>query len=119
MSLTTHGDRVRRVHLTIETIGRGTVKPSEIFLWLDEPEVVARPPRTIKRLQRRGLSLRLSKNFGPHTKYYPYLLAHDSFDRPLVTADDDMLYPFTWLAGLADASKVHPDEVLCYRARRV
>lgn len=119
VSLTTHGERIRQVHVTIETIARGTLKPSEMVLWLDDPATVARLPRPLKRLQRRGLSVRVSKNFGPHTKYYPYLLAHDSFDRPLVTADDDMLYPITWLAGLADASAIHPDEILCYRARRV
>ncbi|MFD4423039.1 hypothetical protein ACFWN7_16260 [Agromyces sp. NPDC058484] len=119
VSLTTHGDRVRRVHMTIETIARGAVRPAELVLWLDDPAVVARPPRTLRRLQRRGLQVRLSQNYGPHTKYYPYLLAREAFDRPLVTADDDMLYPVAWLADLADAHRTHPDEVLCHRARRV
>lgn len=119
VSLTTHGRRVKRVYVTIEAIARGTVKPSRLVLWMDDRAVVARPPRTLRRLQRRGLEIRLSENFGPHTKYFPYLLSREEFGEALVTADDDMLYPITWLAGLIRASERHPDEILCYRARRL
>lgn len=119
VSLTTHGARVKRVYVTIETIARGIVKPSQLILWLDDPKVAARPPRTLRRLQRRGLELRVSQNYGPHTKYFPYVFEREQFERALVTADDDMLYPITWLAGLAAANEAHPDEILCYRARRM
>lgn len=119
VSLTTHGPRVKRVYVTIETIARGIVRPSRLVLWLDDPNVASRPPRSIRRLQRRGLEVRVSENFGPHTKYFPYLLSREEFGEALVTADDDMLYPIDWLSGLVAASESHPDDILCHRARRV
>ncbi len=119
VSLTSYGARIADVHLTIESIARGSLKPSALFLWLDDPDVVSNPPRPLRRLIRRGLSLRLCTDYGPHKKYYPYLLLDPVPGGPLVTADDDVLYPPRWLAGLADARATAPDLIHCYRARRV
>lgn len=119
VSLTSHGTRVGKVHLTIESIAAGTVRPRAIHLWLDEPAVVRNPPPALRRLIRRGLSIGLSDNYGPHTKYYPYLLIEPLPAGPLVTADDDILYPREWLAGLLDAHRAAPALIHCYRARRV
>jgi hypothetical protein len=38
---------------------------------------------------------------------------------PLVTADDDLLYPRYWLKRLLDALHQCPDAVNCYRAREM
>lgn len=119
VSLTSHGARVDSVHLAIESIGSGVLRPRALYLWLDDPDVAANPPRSLKRLVRRGLTIRLSENYGPHTKYYPYVQERTGFSAPLVTADDDILYPVTWLAGLAEAFAEHPDRVHCYRAHRI
>ena len=40
VSMTTYGKRVRTVHLAIESIARGAVRPARLILWLDEPELV-------------------------------------------------------------------------------
>jgi hypothetical protein len=119
VSLTTYGKRIRSVHLTIESIARGQVLPSRLILWLDDVEVFAHLPPTLRRLEARGLEIRLSKNYGPHTKYYPFLQEQEEFAAPLVTADDDVIYPRTWLAGLAQAHERYPNFVNCYRARVV
>jgi len=37
----------------------------------------------------------------------------------LVTADDDVLYPKSWLAGLIEAHRRDPDAVVAYRVRRI
>lgn len=37
----------------------------------------------------------------------------------LVTADDDIMYPKGWLAGLIAARRAHPGEFVGYRAKRV
>jgi hypothetical protein len=39
------------------------------------------------------------------------------FDGPLVTADDDVLYPRDWLKELAQAFQDYPDVINCHRAR--
>ena len=50
-------------------------------------------PESLRRLERRGLEVRLTQNYGPHTKYYPSLADAIADGLPLVTADDDILYP--------------------------
>jgi len=125
VSLTTHSKRLKTVHLTIESIARGHQRPSRLILWLDNPSQFADLPIQLKRLQARGLEVKLSdKNYGPHEKYYPYLLSRESdnqtsANRPLVTADDDILYPRRWLRDLLAAYRKAPDLVQCYRARVV
>ncbi len=119
VSLTSYGERLSTVHLAIESIARGEVKPRALYLWIDDPERLATLPRSLRRLQRRGLTIGRSDPYGPHTKYYPYLLQVAEPAAPLVTADDDIVYPRSWLEGLAAAAAAAPDQVHCYRAHRI
>ncbi len=117
VSLTTHGARLATVHLAIESIAGGTVLPSRMILWIGEETASSALPESIRRLQRRGLEVEVcEEGFGPHTKYYPYLKSAKTFDLPLVTADDDMIYPPYWLQRLHRSYRKHPDEISCYRA---
>ena len=116
VSLTTFGARLEIVYLTIESIGQGSLLPSRLILWLQDAATYSGRPESLKRLERRGLEVRLTENYGPHSKYYPYLQSTDTFALPLVTADDDVLYSWWWLAGLVEAEKSNPDIVNCYRA---
>lgn len=117
VSLTTYGRRTATVWKTIETIGAGTVRPGRVILWLEDAAVVANPPRTLKRLQARGLEIRHCKDFGPHKKYFPYVVEifPNEPSTTLVTADDDTYYPPTWLDDLLAAHQ--PDQVTAFRAR--
>jgi hypothetical protein len=117
VSLTSHGRRIRTVWRTIETIGAGTVKPRRMILWLDDPAAMAALPSSLVRLRERGLEIRLCRGYGPHTKYFPYVceIACDGADFTLVTADDDVYYPPTWLEELLRAHR--PGQVTTFRAR--
>jgi hypothetical protein len=119
VSLTSHGRRVRRVHLTLESIGRGTVRPRRLILWLDDDALVADPPAPLRRLIRRGLEVRATEDFKPHKKYFPYVRESATHTLPLVTADDDVCYSTNWLERLWEAHRSDPDVVWCWRARRV
>lgn len=119
VSLTTYGKRSRKVYYAIESIARGDVRPSRLILWIDDEPLLKEPPATIQRLQKRGLDLRLSKNYGSHKKYYPYVESQEVFDTPLVTADDDMLYPKYWLKKLVEANHEFPEYVNCFWAHVV
>jgi hypothetical protein len=119
VSVTTYGERLSTVHLALESIAAGSVLPSRLILWVDSAEGFANRSAGLKRLVERGLEIYLSDNFGPHTKYYPYLLSTDTFDVPLVTADDDLLYSRWWLEGLVRAHRENPEGVNCYRAHRI
>lgn len=116
VSLTTFGSRLGSVHLAIESIGAGTVLPSRLILWLDDKPLFDNRPAAVRRLESRGLEVLLSENYGPHTKYYPYVQSHGDFKTALVTADDDVLYSSWWLEGLANAFKLDPSFLNCYRA---
>jgi hypothetical protein len=119
VSLTTYGSRSSTVYLTIESIGKGRVLPSRIILWLDEKPVFDNLPRSLRRLMKRGLEVRLCENFGPHKKYFPFIMSETSFTQPLVTADDDIIYPEFWLEKLQNAYAVYPGAVSCFRSRVV
>jgi hypothetical protein len=115
VSLTSHSKRLRTVYMTIESIAKGDQRPSQLILWLDR-SCSALPP-SLRRLERRGLEVRLCEDWGPHKKYYPYSVEFFNDPRVLVTADDDVIYPRWWLQGLVAANAKCPDSIWCYRAR--
>lgn len=119
VSLTTHGARSNTVYLAIESIACGHVKPNRLILWIDDLQLLDRLPRSLRRLEARGLEIQHACNYGPHTKYYGYVAAEKAPRLPLVTADDDILYPMRWLEGLVASFREHPSDVHCYRARVV
>lgn len=120
VSLTTHGKRLAAVHATIESIASGTVRPHQLLLWLNPADADGKTlPSALRHLRRRGLDIRIAENHGPHTKYFPYVQSVAKHEWPLVTADDDVIYPPSWLEGLLLAHRAHPDAVNCYRARRI
>lgn len=117
VSLTSYGKRISKVWMAIESIGLGAVKPARVILWLDDEEVVANPSDPLQRLQERGLEIRHCRDYGPHKKYFPYVseVLDAQPDVPLVTADDDVIYPVTWLSELMTAH--HDEHVTAFRAR--
>jgi hypothetical protein len=117
VSLTTYGVRTKTVHLAIESIGRGQMRPSRLILWIDDASLLEDLPLGIRRLQKRGLEVLHCKNYGPHKKYFPYLESLHKFQEPLVTADDDVFYPRYWLKKLVDAYHRFPEAVNCHLAR--
>jgi len=119
VSLTTHGERSNIAYLAIESIACGRKKPNRLILWIDDPQLLDRLPRSLRRLEARGLEIQYACNYGPHTKYYGYVAAETAPHLPLVTADDDILYPMKWLEGLLASFREHPSDVHCYRAHVV
>jgi hypothetical protein len=116
VSVTTYGPRLKTVYLTLESIACGSILPSRLLLWIDDLQILRNPPPPLRRLVNRGLEIRPTADYGPHKKYYPYLLSAGNFDSPLVTADDDVLYSRWWLSGLLSAHNENPLTVNCYRA---
>lgn len=112
VSLTSYGRRISSsVPVAIESIARGKVRPQRLVLWLDSPELLESRPASLRRLECRGLEIRLARNYGPHTKYYPFVQSAIRHEMPLATADDDIIYPPDWLELLMDANRRHPDAI--------
>jgi hypothetical protein len=114
VSLTSYGDRIRTVHLTLESIAAGELTPARTILWVSDEALRKKLPHNLKRLMKRGLEVRFTDDLGPHKKYFPYVM-QERLERPLVTADDDILYPRWWLSGLARAHAKRPQDVHAYR----
>ena len=119
VSLATHGSRYKTVHIAIESIARGTLKPAKIILWIDEDNPFNNPSPGVRRLMDRGLEVRKCDNDGPHKKYYPYLLSCKEFNNPMVTADDDVFYPKDWLKNLYQAYLGNSDVINCHYLYRI
>lgn len=119
LSLTTHGRRLKDVHIVIETIGKGRVLPSRFMLFLDVEEDVLHPNKPLKRLQKRGLEIHLSENLGPHTKIQWWIRNAPDFSRPHIIVDDDIFYPVWWLERMMESSQREPTSIMAYRAHRI
>jgi hypothetical protein len=118
--MTTHGDRFRRVHLVIALIALGKMRPHRLILWLDNPAHHDALTRPLSKLQQRGLEIYLCENFGPHTKYWPYVSGlDDTVENDLVTADDDVVYPSWWLERLVTAARANRSVISAHRAHRI
>lgn len=116
VSLTTFEPRFETVFYTIESIGCGELKPSRLILWVAHSLMEKELPPTLVRLMKRGLEVCATDDIGPHKKYFPQVMSDAAPTLPLVTADDDVLYPRNWLVGLARAAAAQPDAIHCYRA---
>ncbi|GAB81439.1 hypothetical protein EB105725_14_00040 [Shimwellia blattae DSM 4481 = NBRC 105725] len=118
VSLTTHGQRIDTVHITIESILNGDFVPKRLILWLDNAQVYNNLPESLSRLKKRGVEIFLTKNYGPHTKYYPYIKLNLS-EGYLVTADDDIIYPKNWLSLLYKYGNNKKGVIFCFRAHEI
>jgi hypothetical protein len=117
--MTTQPHRLELVYYAIESIARGTRKPSRLHLWITDEKSYSSLPPTLQRLRSRGVEIHLTEDLGPHTKYYPYVTRETGFDAPLVTADDDVIYPREWLEQLIQRHEANPSAIHCFRAHRM
>lgn len=119
ISLTTHGKRLNKVYVTLESIARGYER-APIVLWLDEPDFNSEYPPSLKRLIKRGLQVRCSDGrYGPHTKYWGQFREVVGTGKRVVTIDDDMIYPEWFLQNLRFIADLRNDVVTAYRAHRI
>ncbi len=116
VSLTSYGRRLETVHLAIESIGAGTVRPKRIMLWISDDD---RPRITpaLRRLTSRGLEILTCYDWRSHKKYFPYCVSHTRDRSVFVTCDDDVFYPRGWLRDLLVVSEAYPDHIVAHRTR--
>lgn len=113
VTMTSHGRRVARAWTALESIADGEVLPARIVLSLSPSDAASMGPE-LERLVARGLEiLEVEQQLGVHTKWYPIT---EGLETPLVTSDDDQLYPRDWLADLVRVHHEHPDDVIVHRA---
>lgn len=121
ISLTSYGNRIKTVHLTIESIFQQSLSFASITLYLSRQDIQEKSlPNSLLRLQRRGLLIKFSdENIKSYKKlYYSYLLHQNNADALLISADDDVFYPTNWLENLCDKYQ-QVNGVVCCRGKKI
>ena len=118
VSLTTIPQRINTVHLTIESIFQQSTKPDAVILWLDEDNFDEESiPWMLRKMESRGLEIKFCEDIKSYKK-----LVFTYEERPeaaIVTADDDLVYPSTWLEKLYKRHLEEPSCVICHRGHWV
>ena len=118
VSLTTFGNRIHNVHLSIESIMQGTIKPNKIVLWLAEDEFKnKRLPKTLLLQQERGLEIEYCKDLRSYKKLIPSLSKYP--DSCIITIDDDAMYEYDLVERLINAHIDNPDKICACRMHRI
>lgn len=117
VSLTTYGDRIYDVALTIESIMDQTMKANRIVLWLDNSFKTKRLPNALHLLEKRGLEIKYCKDIRSYTKLVPSL--REFPDDIIVTIDDDVLYNNDLLDKLISAYLEDPKYIYCTQYHRM
>ena len=119
LSITSIPERIELFLSQIAWVEHQIVQPRTTVIWLGEDSF---SPTQRSELAQRfplppGVELRYRPDLGPQTKL---LYALQEFpDLPIVTADDDTIYPPEWLALLANAHREAPQQIQCCRAHRI
>ncbi|MFV0626702.1 MAG: hypothetical protein ACK5N8_05085 [Alphaproteobacteria bacterium] len=120
VSLTSFPQRIGEAIYSIYSILSQTTKPDKVILWLGEnkfPEKEKNLPKAIIDMMEKGLEVRFVEDLKSYTKI---IYALEEFpDDIIVTADDDIFYPETWLENLYNAYLQNPKMIYANRAKIV
>jgi hypothetical protein len=118
VSITSYGQRVNTVHITLLSLLTQSVKPSTLILWLAEDEFsIATLPKPLLALRAYGLQIAFCADIGSYKKLIPALQRYPNATH--VTFDDDIIYPATQLEQLITGHQQFPDCIICHRAHEI
>lgn len=117
VSLTSFGERVHDVYLTIESLLQQSIQPDRIILWLNEPLSLDFLPALLERQKRRGLEVEVVSDYRSYDKLIHALKAYP--EATIVTVDDDVIYPFDFLEHLYYAHLQEPQTIFFYRGHQI
>lgn len=120
ISLTTFGERAQTVYKTIITLINQDMRPQRIILWLDEDEFNDETlPVELKKLREEVsfFDICFCENLKSHKKYYYSIKKYPK--NIIVTADDDVYYPSSWLEDLFRCYLQYPECVCCTNVHKM
>ncbi|WP_221339827.1 glycosyltransferase family A protein [Bifidobacterium colobi] len=121
VSLTSYPPRMATIHESIRSILAQKTLPDKIILWLYEGDFPNREkdlPGTLTHLLAHDVQIRwVKEDLKPHKKYYWALqeFTHDL----VITFDDDMIYPNTYISELMETHCAHPSAVVSIRTHLI
>lgn len=117
VSLTSFPDRIKTVHITINTLLNQTVKPDKLILWLADSQFPNKEndlPDELLKLKGLGLEIRWCEDLKSYKKLIPALKEFP--EDIIVTADDDLYYQRDWLESLYSAYLENQNYIYTRRA---
>lgn len=117
VSLTSFPPRFHTLHLTISSLLTQRLAPDRLILWVYAADALQLPER-VRALTAHGLEIRVvDEDIRSYKKLIPALHAFPTAF--LVTADDDIYYPRSWLQDMVTAYEPGSRQVIGCRAHRV
>jgi hypothetical protein len=115
VSLTSTSKRLfYKTDIAIATLLCQKFRPDRLILWLSDELKDTSLPESFYHLMNAGLEVHYRRDVGPHTKV---VYALQEFSECLVvSADDDILYPSTWLSDLYASYQRAPHHIHCHNA---
>lgn len=119
ISLTSYGNKLHNLYLTIESLLHQTVKPNRIILWLDKTKYQAFEsiPVALRCQEKRGLDILLCEDVRSYTKLVPTIINYP--DDVIISVDDDIIYPIDFVERLYRAYQKDKSKIYFYRGHYV
>ena len=117
VSLTTYNKRIYDVHLAIESIMQGSLKPNRIILWLDDSYRNQELPITIRKQINRGLEIDYCNDIRSYKKLIPTLKKYPS--AAIITIDDDCIYNYDLIEKLVLNHKINTNAIQANRVTKM
>lgn len=116
VSLTSYWKRFDTLAPTLRSLLAQDVRADATVLWVAAADMDKLPPE-VRALERKGLLIREVADLRSYKKIIPALEAYPN--AAILTADDDVYYPKSWLRLICEAWSPDAREVLCHRAHRM
>jgi hypothetical protein len=119
LSVTSIPERIELFLGALEWLERQSVRPRAAVIWLGEELFSEGLRQEIAAgfALPEGVEIRYRPDLGPQTKLLHALREFPG--APVVTVDDDVVYPPFWLEELWEAYTAAPELIHCYRAHRI
>lgn len=113
VSLTSYGKRIATLHHTLYSLLNQTVKPQQIIVWLAHGEVLT---AELKKLEPH-ITFNWCEDLRSYKKLIPSLRLQQGI--PIITFDDDIIYPVNQVEQLYKQHLAHPNAIICHRAHKI
>ena len=115
VTLTSYGTRLlNTTPYAIMTLLQQSVQPDRIVLWLTNGTTI---PDPLKELMQYGLEIKFCDEMRSYKKLIPSLIEFPN--DVLITADDDLYYPFDWFEKMKTAYFSDPSKIYCHRVHEI
>jgi len=114
VSLTSYGNRLKEsLHFTLISLLYQSEQPDKIVVWVAESEKDFISP-DLKVFIQLGVEVRFCADIKSYKKIIPSLEYYPN--DYIITADDDVFYPYNWFEKLILTHKSNPKKIICHRA---